>query len=147
MSGERFTLDTNVLVYAVDADAGGRHAQARELVDRAVEVDCVLTLQALGEFFHAVTRKGRMPAADAADQVRDWQSLFPVVAARTEDLDRAVTAVLRHGLSFWDAMLWATAKAAGVTVLLSEDFQHDRVLEGIRFRDPFVAADPLAESR
>ncbi len=56
-----------------------------------------------------------------------------------------MTAVLRHGLTFWDAMLWATAKAAGVTVLLSEDFQHDRVLEGVRFRNPFVVADPLEE--
>jgi predicted nucleic acid-binding protein len=36
-------------------------------------------------------------------------------------------------------------KAAGVTVLLSEDFQHDRELKGVRVRDPFVVADPLAE--
>ena len=138
MSGERFTLDTNLLVYAVDADAGEHHDMARELVDQAVEMDCVLTLQVLGEFFHAVTRKGRMPVSDAADQVHDWQTLFPVVSSRSEDLDRAITAVLRHGLPFWDAMLWSTAKAAGVTVLLTEDLQHDRVLEGVRFRNPFV---------
>jgi predicted nucleic acid-binding protein len=143
MSGERFSLDTNVLVYAVDIDAGERHGRLRELVDRAIDVDCVLTLQVLGEFFHAVTRNGRKPTREAAEQVRDWQTLFPVVAAQAEDFDRAVMAVLRHGLTFWDAMLWSTAKAACVTVLLTEDFQRDRVLEGVRFRNPFGGTDPL----
>ena len=47
MSAERFTLDTNLLVYAIDRDAGERHQQAVAIVDRAVELDCVLTLQVL----------------------------------------------------------------------------------------------------
>lgn len=54
MSDERFTLDTNLLVYTVDCDAGERHQQAITIVDRAVEQDCVLTLQVLAELFHAV---------------------------------------------------------------------------------------------
>ena len=28
----RFSLDTNILVYAVDRDSGGRHEQAKELI-------------------------------------------------------------------------------------------------------------------
>ena len=51
--GARFTLDTNLLVYSIDNVAGARHRLAREIVDRAVECECWLTLQALGEFYVA----------------------------------------------------------------------------------------------
>lgn len=146
MNGERFTLDTNLLVYAIDRDAGERHGRAMEIVDRAVEVDCVLSLQVLGEFFFAVTRKGQMTKRTAAEQVHDWQMLFPIVAARPEMLKSAISAVMKHRLSFWDAMLWATAKAARATVLLSEDFQDGRRLEGVQFRNPFTAQDPFSPS-
>ena len=138
MSAERLTLDTNVLVYAVDRNAGERHERAVALVDEAVDLDCVLTLQALSEFFAAVTRKGKMPLRDAAAQVRDWQVLFPTATARASTLAQAIAAVAEHSMAFWDAMLWATARDAGVTVLLSEDFQDGRDLGGVRFRNPFA---------
>ncbi len=143
MQGERFTLDTNILVYAVDRDAGDRHGTAIDLVDKAVQQDCILTLQALSEFFYAVTRKGKMPSIDAAEQVRDWQTLFPVVAAQPDVLSRVFSAVADDGLAFWDAMMWATAKTAGVTVLLSEDFQDGRDLQGVRFHNPFAGEQPF----
>ena len=47
-------------------------------MDKMPDVDCVLTLQALAEFFHAVTRKGKMPTDEAAAMVHDWMELFPV---------------------------------------------------------------------
>ena len=138
MSADRITLDTDVLVYAVDRDAGERHLRAATLVDEAVDLDCVLTLQALSEFFAAVTRKGKMPMRDATAQVDDWQLLFPTVTAKPTTLRQAIAAVEEHSVSFWDAMLWATAREAGVTVLFSEDFQDGRELGGVRFRNPFA---------
>ena len=52
----RFSLDTNILVYAVDRDAGERHDRSRTLLGRAARRDGVLTVQALAEFFHARTQ-------------------------------------------------------------------------------------------
>jgi predicted nucleic acid-binding protein len=46
MSDRRFTLDTNVLLYALDRPAGQSHALAQHIIDRAVMVDWWLTLQA-----------------------------------------------------------------------------------------------------
>jgi len=136
MSAERITLDSNILVYAIDADAGERHTRAMEVVDRSVERDCLLTLQALSEFYFVATRKGKMPREDAAAQIDDWQTLFPVATPRASTLNRAITAVHNHNLPFWDAMLWAVAKENGVTLLLSEDFQNTRTLEGVQFHNP-----------
>jgi predicted nucleic acid-binding protein len=103
-TGERFTLDANVLVYAVDTKAGERHRLACEILDdSAAAGTCVLTLQALAEFFSVATRKGRMPIAQAIGQVRDLQAVFPVAAATPATLNDAVTALSKHGIAFWDA--------------------------------------------
>ncbi|MBI3516675.1 MAG: hypothetical protein HY060_21810, partial [Proteobacteria bacterium] len=77
----RFTLDTNILVYSVDNAAGAKHRLAIEIVDRAAERDCCLTLQALSEFYAAVTRKNIVPPAEAAAQASDWLEIFPCAAA------------------------------------------------------------------
>ncbi len=144
MSADRFSLDTNLLFYAIDNNDPKRHRQAMKVLDRAaVEFDCVITLQAFCEFFASTTRKGKMTIEDASAQIEDWQILFTTVYPTSGSLKRAIEAVRKHSLSFWDAMLWSVAKEAGVTVLLSEDLQDGRELGGVRFRNPFATADPF----
>lgn len=134
-----FSLDTNILVYAVDRDGGERHRRSVELVGRAARRDCVLTLQALAEFFHATTRKGLLTPSHAGDFVRDWLEVFEVAAANESALVDAMNAVDEHRLSFWDALLWATARQAGCSAVVTEDMQHGRRLGGVAFIDPFAA--------
>jgi len=134
----RFSLDTNILVYAVDRDAGDRHDRAKVLIGAAARRDCVLTVQALAEFFHATTRKHLLAASLASAFVRDWLDVFPIAAADADALTDAMDAVAEHRLSFWDAMLWATARKAGCAVILSEDMQHGRSLSGVEFINPFA---------
>lgn len=146
MSDNRFSLDANILFYAIDANDPQRHRRAMEILERAaVEFDCIVTLQAYCEFFAAATRKGKMSIADAAAQIDDWQTLFTTAYPGPTSLKRAIEAVDRHNLSFWDAMIWSVVKEAGVSVLLSEDLQHGRELGGVRFRNPFLAGDPFQE--
>lgn len=148
MSGERYTFDANVLVYSVDCSAGEKHGRAMMLVDGAIERECVLTIQALGEFFFVVTRKGIAPAADAAAQVGDWLHVFPTAAANDAALRRALDTTRRSRLGFWDAMLLATACEAGCDVVLSEDLQDGMRLHGVTVRNPFVGtALPAAVQR
>ena len=138
MKGERITLDTNILVYAIDRNADRRHELAASLVDAATETDCVLTLQVLSEFFAATTKKNKMPTTEAAAQIRDWQTLFPIALPNSRSLNQAMAAVMEHSLSLWEASLWSVAKDAEVTLLLSEDFQHGRELGGVKFLNPFL---------
>lgn len=141
MTAQRITLDTNLLVYAVDTGAKEKHAKAQRLVELALKADCVLTLQALGEFYFAVTRKGKLPAAEAKAQVEAWQEVFPVVVATPSTLNRAMTATVLQQIGFWDALLWATARDAGVTLLLSEDLSSGSVLAGVRIVNPLAHKD------
>ncbi|WP_308389713.1 hypothetical protein [Acidithiobacillus sp. AMEEHan] len=54
MHVKRISIDTNILVYAMDRDAGKRHVRAVKVVEQAVDSDCILTTQALG-VFHGVS--------------------------------------------------------------------------------------------
>lgn len=76
--------------------------------------------------------------AVATQAVEAWLEIFPVAHASPETLRTALTAVARHRLSFWDAMLWAVAQEAGCRYLLSEDYQSGRRLGGVTFVDPFA---------
>jgi predicted nucleic acid-binding protein len=77
----RFTFDTNILLYAIVEQNEGKRRVALDLVRRARERDCVVTLQTLGEMFRALTGKLRRPVAEAIVAVSEWRAVVPVVTA------------------------------------------------------------------
>ena len=135
----RLSFDSNILVYAADRDAGKKHAMAVDLLDRASDSDCILTLQSLTEFFRAVTQKGKRTPTEAAGFVNDWLAIFPVFAADERCLTGAIEAVRQHTLAFWDAMLWSTARQANCRLLLTEDLHDGQTIGGVTFVNPFAA--------
>jgi predicted nucleic acid-binding protein len=137
----RVTLDSNVLVYAAQ-EGERRHALAAALLRRAVRGDCVQTLQSLGECFNALCRKRGFARRQARAVVEHYRDLFDsIVAAEVGDLDKALRASAAHGFQYWDAMLWATARRAGCRLILSEDMQDGRDLDGVMFVNPFDPAN------
>jgi len=137
MSAKRYCMDTNILIYSIDKQAGDRHHSAIKIMQKMMTSDCVLTLQSLGEFFHASTRKGKMPQQEVISQIDDWMTLFPVISAAPTTLKMAMNAVAEHQFSFWDAMILETAAQAGVTHLYSEDMQHKQSWKGMVIENPF----------
>lgn len=133
----RFSLDTNILVYAVDRDAGQRHESAKALIGMAAHHDCVLTTQALAEFYYATTRKGLLEQGSAGKFVRDWLEVFSVTSADERTLVDAMEVVHAHGLSFWDAMLWSAAKQAGCAAIFTEDLNDGQRIGGVEIINPF----------
>jgi predicted nucleic acid-binding protein len=136
----RVTFDSNVLVYAITR-SDPRHIKATELIARAARGDSRQTLQSFAECFNVLRRKYQMPAPEALRWVEYHRRLFPVVAADESDLVAAMRAVDDHRLSFWDAMLWATARRAGCRVLFSEDLQDRRRVGDVLFVNPFDPAN------
>jgi predicted nucleic acid-binding protein len=134
----KFSLDANVLVYAADVAAGERHERALAILDRAVRRPCVLTLQALAEFFHVTTRKRMAARANAAAQLRDWTTEFPTISADSGTLWTALELTVDGRLGWWDALLLATAERHGCEVLLSEDMQDGARFGRVTILDPFV---------
>ena len=142
---ERFTLDTNLLVYAIDSAGGARHDAAGQIIQHAVRLDCWLTIQAVCEFYAAVTRKGIVQPPDAAAQAADWLDLFPCTAASEAAARTALADAAVGRASYWDALLVATASEAGCRVILTEDLVDGADLGGVRIRNPFSASGELTE--
>ena len=134
----RFSLDTNILIYAVDRSAGDKHRAADKLMRDAADKECYLTLQSLAEFFHAATRKGLVRVEEASAYTDVWQQVYDVIAADSSSFNEAIEAVRDHNLSFWDAMIWAAAKQAGCAFILSEDMRNGRRLGGVEIVNPFL---------
>ncbi len=135
-------IDTNVLVYLYDESEPAKQRRARLTLRAVAEAGVgLVSTQVLSEFFSVVTRRLRpklpldVALAELEHHARVWSILLvtaPVVIA-------AAHAVRDHSLSFWDAQLWAVAKLNQLDTILSEDFQDESRLGGVRFVNPFAA--------
>lgn len=138
MSGRAF-VDTNVLVYAHDRGAGEKNARARELVERLWrERTGVVSTQVLQELYVNVRRKASAPvsAPEASALVEDYLA-WPLVVNDGATILQAVAIEERFGLSFWDALVVASAQEAGVEVLWSEDLNDGQTYGSVVVRNPF----------
>ena len=138
MSVDRFTLDTNILIYSVDVSAGLRHEIAVGIIERAVGLASCLTLQSVSEFFVAVTRKDMIPRVRAAEMAKTWLAMFPIVCASAGAMVEALDHVLAGRTSYWDGLLIATAAEAGCSSILTEDMADGTILSGVKVINPFA---------
>lgn len=138
MSDKTF-VDTNVLIYAHDADATAKHEVAKGVLRKLwSERTGVLSMQVLQEFYVNVTRKIATPLPkDVARLVVSSYSIWCMettpaeiaAAFRIEDESR---------IGFWDALIVASAVKAGTVRILSEDLNAQQMIAGIRVENPFV---------
>lgn len=132
-------VDTNILVYAHDIDQARKHDVAREILIELMQDRCgALSPQVLQEFYVTVTRKIAKPLSrrEARAIVEDYSvwcidtTAAEVVAAfRIEDEAK---------ISFWDALICASAAKAGAEILLSEDMNARQEIAGVRIQNPFA---------
>lgn len=134
-------IDTNLLVYLFDPADQAKQDRAREVLDELhLNQAGRLSVQCLAEFFNVTTRGSEplMTPAKALQQVERFQGLYPVFPLTVPIILEAGRGVRDHQLAYYDAQLWAAAHLNQMTLLLSEDFQSGRVLEGVRFVNPFA---------
>jgi predicted nucleic acid-binding protein len=137
MNGLAF-FDTNVLVYADDTSVPAKQDRAISLFESHLRRGtAVVSLQVLQEYFYAATRKLRLPAHVAQRKVENL-SAGHVVRFDTSDVLAAIEFHRLSQISFWDALIVQAARAAGASVLYSEDFQAGAVLGGVRVDNPFT---------
>lgn len=134
-----FFVDTNVLAYAYDRSEPAKQAQALAVLERIVGVSA-LSVQVLGELFIVLTRKlsKPFPPKIARERVENYLRAWLVLPVTPLIVEEAVRGVIEHGFNYWDAQIWATARLNQIPIVLSEDFSHDQVVEGVRFLNPFV---------
>lgn len=141
-------VDANVLVYAHDAREHVKQRTAVCVLESLLRADvAAASTQVLGEFYSISTRKIQPPlahevAAAVLDDLLRVARVLPVTASVVLEAVRATGAYKLH---YWDAQLWATARLNAIDTILTEDFEDGRVLEGVRFVDPFGEGFALAQ--
>jgi predicted nucleic acid-binding protein len=135
----RTFVDSNILIYAHNADAGSKQQRAADQLTELWESGTgVMSTQVLQEFYVNVTRKIGMPlsASAAREVVRDYAVWIesPITAAT---IARASEIGEIWKISFWDAMILSAAEQSGAERLLTEDLNAGRKIVGIEIVSPF----------
>lgn len=139
MNGDKIFLYSNVIVYAYDKSAGGKHRIAADLmIELWRSGHGVISTQVLQEFFVIVTRKIPKPlkiktAKEIINDLLKWE----VVVNDGESILSAIDIHLKYKYSFWDSMIIDAARKGGAEVLYSEDLSDGQIVDGIAIKNPF----------
>ena len=148
MSGKAF-VDSNILIYAHDQQAGEKYLRAQELLEILWEEKRgVLSTQVLQEFCVNARKRSLHPVDRQAlrEAVRDFLRWETVVNSPGSIL-RALEIEERCQVSFWDAMIVQAAESANCELLYSEDFSHGQEYEGVLVINPFENGKPVRSSQ
>lgn len=141
MIGKVF-VDSNILIYAHDADAGPKQEMAAMQI-KALWKDQLgrVSTQVLQEFYVTVTQKLGKPLskADAREIVRDYaQWVTAPITPETVIRASEISEVWR--ISFWDSLILAAAEEEDCAAILTEDLNAGQSIAGIRIINPFTKA-------
>lgn len=142
-------VDTNVFVYSEDSANPAKQQLARKwLRELWFRHSGRTSSQVLNEFYVTATRKLRpaMSAGDARAEVRRYQRWNPWLCDHAT-VENAWAVESRFQLSWWDALVVASAQQQGCTYLLTEVLQHEQQIDGVRILNPFLVGPEILDTR
>ncbi len=132
------TLDTNILVYVSDDGEAAKQRVAKQVVRVLSERRQPLGLQVIGELQNALRRKLKQPPWTAAQNARNALHAFDIFPPSEAGAEEALTLMASGRLNYWDALLIASARSAGVTTMFSEDMQDGQRWGVVEIINPFT---------
>jgi predicted nucleic acid-binding protein len=139
----RVALDSNILIYAELEPESEKGTRAANLILRAAS-DGVIPAQVLGEYLRFVQRRVPAAFAEAIRQASVYRTLFLTPPTTSAVIDKASEVARHHQIQLWDCVICTASVEVGAKVLLTEDMQDGRVIEGLRLMNPFAAANEKA---
>lgn len=142
MNGDKYFADTNVFLYALDVRHPLKQGAASGWVNYLWTTGSGrLSWQVINEFYFNAVRKIGVPAPDARLVATDLGQWKPGEMSHAL-MERAWYWMDLAQLSYWDALILASADEQGCRWLLSEDFQAGRRYGNIEVINPFQTAPP-----
>lgn len=131
-------VDTNVLVYALDASEPAKQARAAGLL--GTRMDVVLLWQVLCELANNLRKleSRGLERQAGREMLRAFQQEFPIALPKPGAVERALDLQERYSLSFWDANLVAACLEAGIAVLYTENIIAYKQIESLQLVNPFA---------
>jgi len=127
-------LDTNVLIYAFAA--GDRRQPLAEVV---LSQGGIVSIQVLNEFVNVSSKKLGLSWSEIHKRIEVVRALVVGPTPLTiEEHENACRISRTKKIGFYDALIIASAQAAGCDALLSEDMQAGAKFGGVIVRNPFA---------
>jgi predicted nucleic acid-binding protein len=135
-------VDSNILIYAHDADAGPKRDRAveklRELWDSGTGR---LSVQVLQEFYVNVTKKLATPVSrSTAREIVNSYGAWVREPTTPATVIRAIDIAEMAQLMFWDALIVASAEEMQATRIYSEDLNAGQTIVGVKVVNPLAVA-------
>ena len=133
-------VDSNILVYAHDADAGAKRKIAAAQIEALWQQRLGrMSVQVLQEFYVTVTHKlGKpLPKSSAREIVRDYAQ-WVATPTTPQTVIRASEIGEVWKLSFWDSLILAAAEEQDCSRVLTEDLNPGQAVAGIQIVNPFL---------
>jgi predicted nucleic acid-binding protein len=138
---DRFFLDTNLFIYAIDPSDARKHRIAIEWLAAAHQSGKgMVSYQVVQEWFNVVLRKSARPMK-IEDAVSIYQRLIhPLwrVHSSQELLAGAIDLHRDRSFSWWDSLIVSAAIQGGCGQLLSEDLHHGHAIGNLTIVNPFL---------
>ena len=133
----KVSFGTDILVHATDPRSDDKQSRALDLMRRAMYAGSgILLLQTLVEFCERA-RQALIPVGAVQPIIEAWRVVLPVQAPGEEDFVAALETWTAHRW-FPQALLWASAKRAGVTHILTGDASDGLDIHGVVSVNPFA---------
>lgn len=137
-AASRCFIDTNILVYADSPDAPTKQSQALKLLRQLGETRSgVISTQVLNEYCNVSLTKLKLPHNTLRTRLAFWQKQFEVCLVTPEIVAQAVDLHQLRSISYYDALIVASAQVANCTVLYSEDMNTGEMMGGVELVNPF----------
>ena len=136
MSDKPVFVDTNILIYAHDKDAGKKYLAAKAAMELLWNRPILpsISIQVLQEFYVNLIRK-KVKASDVRETVINYLE-WNVIHNDRHLLLEGMRLKDKFSLSFWDALIVAAAKTAKTKELWSGDLNPGQDYEGVVVINP-----------
>jgi predicted nucleic acid-binding protein len=135
MTGNIF-IDTNLWIYLHSKDP------KKEIVVQLVKQNysqIVVSVQVLGEMYHALTRKGIKDATEARNIINNIAMSFPPVSVTHATTLKAIDISIKTKFAYWDSLIISSALENNCICLYSEDLNHGQIInKRLSIINPFI---------
>ena len=135
---KRSFIDTNILIYAEASDAPAKQQAALAILKQLFDAASgVLSTQVLQEYCNVAIKKLKLPAQHIRAQL-DMYEQFEIIQVTPAVIRAGLDLHQTRSVSFFDAIILASAQIAGCDLLYSEDLNTGETIGGVRIINPFA---------
>jgi predicted nucleic acid-binding protein len=129
---ERYFLDTNIFLYSILDPKNESEKEKEKISISAIEneeINLIISSQVINELANCLFKKSSLNGQRIIEIIAKILEVVDIIPLTPEITLIAVEIKERYGFSFYDSLIVAAALSAQCDVLLTEDLQHQQIIE------------------